>query len=144
MTTLYEGLCHCRAIGFAYRTSLAPSAWTIRACQCSFCRMHAALSSSDPRGTLEFKEHGAGALQRYRFGQKTADFLLCRECGGYIGATMCSASRSFGIINARILESRMIQLPEAVSMDYENEAPAQRLARRESRWTPIVAGASRF
>jgi hypothetical protein len=135
---LHEGLCHCRAIGFAYRTNLAPSAWVIRACQCTFCRMHAALSTSDPAGSLEFKEHAANALHRYQFGRKTADFLVCRDCGAYIGATMQSGGRGFGIINVRVLQSPKSQLPEAVPMEYENEASAERLARRESRWTPIA------
>jgi hypothetical protein len=44
-----------------------------------------------------------GALDRYRFGSKTADFLLCRDCGVYLGAVMQSARGGFGIINARVL-----------------------------------------
>src|SRR5688572_16101991 len=89
---LHEGHCHCRAIGFRYRTALAPKDWVIRACQCSFCRAHAALSTSDPAGTLEFMEYAAAA-HRYQFGLKTADFLLCGNCGTYVGA-MTRAGRT--------------------------------------------------
>jgi hypothetical protein len=110
----------------------------IRACQCSFCRTHAGLSTSDPAGSLEFVERVPPALQRYRFGRGTADFLLCRTCGAYIGAMMRSESKGFGIINVRVLHSLLEHLPAALPMEYENEELAERLARRESRWTPIV------
>jgi hypothetical protein len=135
----HDGACHCRAIGFVYRTSLAPEVWPIRACQCTFCRIHAALSTSDPRGSLRFNEHVPGALNRYHFGRKTADFLVCRHCGGYVGAMMGSGSQAYGIINVRVLHSLLDRLPDAQPMVYEDEGLAMRLARRESRWTPIAS-----
>jgi hypothetical protein len=137
---MHEGVCHCRAVGFVYRTALAPEEWLIRACQCTFCRTHAALSTSDPRGSLEFIEHVPGSLNRYRFGQWTADFLVCRNCGAYIGAMMQSGSKGFGIINVRVLHSLVDRLSAAQPMNYENEGPAERIARRASRWTPIPVG----
>jgi hypothetical protein len=133
----YEGACHCRAIGFRYRTALVPRDWVIRACQCTFCRAHAALSTSDPAGRLEFVEHAPAALQRYQFGQRTADFLLCRSCGVYVGATMRSPNGGFGIINVRVLLALAGQLPEPKPMTYEAEGPGDRAARRERRWTPL-------
>lgn len=135
----HDGACHCRAIGFVYRTSLAPEVWPIRACQCTFCRIHAALSTSDSRGSLRFYEHVPGALNRYHFGRKTADFLVCRHCGAYVGAMMGSGSQAFGIINVRVLHSLLDRLPDAQPMVYEDEGPAMRLARREGRWTPIAS-----
>jgi hypothetical protein len=137
---LYEGLCHCRAIGFRYRTALSPKDWIIRACQCSFCRTHAALSTSDPAGSLQFLEHAASALHRYQFGLKTADFLLCSNCGAYVGAITRSGSKQLGVLNVRVLDSLSQQLPEAVPMSYETEGVAERFARRQERWTPIVIG----
>ena len=79
--------------------------------------MHAALSTSDPAGSLEFVEHVRGALHRYQFGRRTADFLLCRTCGVYIGAVLQSGPKSFGIINVRVLHSLLEQLPDAVADD---------------------------
>jgi hypothetical protein len=136
---LHEGACHCRAIGFLYRTALVPKDWTIRACQCTFCRAHSALSASDPAGTLEFVERAPAALQRYQFGRKTADFLLCRNCGVYIGAATSSGGKRFGIVNVRVLHALVGQLPEPTPMIYETEALAERTARRESRWTPLTS-----
>jgi hypothetical protein len=136
----YEGPCHCRAVQFEYLTAMAPEAWPIRACQCTFCRSHGALSTSDPAGSLRFVERVPGALNRYQFGRKTADFLLCRDCGVYLGAVMRSAHGSFGIINVRVLHSLTERLQAPERMSYDNEELAERVARRESRWTPVAVG----
>lgn len=135
---LYEGSCHCQAIGFRYRTALAPKEWSIRACQCTFCRSHAGLSTSDSAGSLEFIEHVPGALHRYQFGHKTADFLICKQCGTYIGATMQRGDKRLGIINVRVLHSLADQFAQAVPVNFAGEATDERLTRRESRWTPLT------
>lgn len=136
----YEGTCHCRGVGLVYRTALAPADWPIRACQCTFCRSHGALTTSDPRGSLQFYERVPAALHRYQFGLKITDFLLCRDCGVYIGAMMQSENGSFGIINVRVLHFLRDELREAERVNYGNEDPAERRARRESRWIPITIG----
>lgn len=134
----YSGSCHCGSIGFSYRTSQPPAAWNVRACQCSFCRAHSTRTTSDPLGTIEFQEHQAGSLQRYRFGQRIADFLVCRSCGIYIGAEVETKAGRFGIININTLHPIPNALGPAVAIDYGSEAAAQRTARREARWSPIV------
>jgi len=135
----YEGTCHCGAIGIVYQTALKPAEWPIRACQCGFCTAHGALSASDPRGALKFVEHAPGKLRRYRFGHKTTDFLLCRNCGVYVGAVMESGGKRFGIVNARAIPSVSGQLSESEPMNYEGEDSAERSARREQRWTPMAS-----
>ncbi len=135
----YEGRCHCRAIGFVYHTALAPEEWPIRACQCTFCRVHAALTTSDPAGSLVFVEGKPEALNRYAFALKTADFLVCRNCGAYIGAMTPSGERRFGIINVRVLHPLADRLRSPERMNYENEGASGRQARRDLRWTPISA-----
>lgn len=135
--TSYAGGCHCGAIGFAYRTAIAPERWSVRACQCRFCRAHDALSSSDPQGGLEFREHEAGTLQCYRFGGRTADFLICGRCGVYIGARMQVDGRTFGIINVHALAPPPGGLPAPAPMSYEGEDAGARRDRRLTRWTPM-------
>jgi hypothetical protein len=136
----YEGACHCGATGFDYRTALEPEEWPVRACQCTFCRTHGALSTSDSLGTLKFFERTPAALNRYRFGLKTADFLICRHCGVYIGALLESPRGAFGIINVRALPALLERLKVAQPMEYESEGAADRTGRRESRWTPVGDG----
>jgi hypothetical protein len=135
---LYSGSCHCGAIGFSYRASQSPPAWRLRACQCAFCRAHAALTTSDPAGAITFHEHRSGMLQRYRFGLRTADFLLCRSCGVYIGAEIAGEAGRFGIINVNALRPLPPGLSAPVSMDYDAESIEQRVARRETRWSHVV------
>jgi hypothetical protein len=135
----YRGSCHCGALGFVYRTALELKDWPVRACQCTFCRAHGGLTTSDPEGSLVFIEHEPAMLHRYQFGKRITDFLICRRCGAYIGAAMPAAGKGFGVVNVRALPSVFGQLPKPQPMDYDNETRDGRVARREQRWTPLEA-----
>lgn len=137
--TEYLLRCHCGALSARYQTSTALEAWGVRACQCSFCRAHDALSVSDPGGSLEFRASQAEHLQRYRFGSGITEFLLCRACGVYIGACLASEHGRFGIINARALSPIPPDLPAPMPMDYGGESAGAKRARRSARWTPLTA-----
>ena len=134
----YDGTCHCGAIGFTYRSAVPPAAWAVRACQCRFCRAHDALSVSDPAATIAFRAAEPGMLQRYRFGLKTADFLLCRRCGTYIGAMIDTPRGRFGIVNTHALSDPAPALAAAEPMHYDGEDTAGRVERRENRWSPVT------
>jgi hypothetical protein len=134
----FEGDCHCGALGFAFQTSLPAAEWSVRACQCGFCRAHGARTTSDPSGRLAFRVKRREALQRYRFGLMTADFLLCRDCGIYLGAQIATARGAFGIINTLALEPQPAGLPAASEANYGAETAGERIARREQRWTPLM------
>ena len=135
----WTGSCHCGAIGFRYLSSVAPREWSVRACQCSFCRAHGAETTSDPSGEIEWRATDEAAVNRYRFGLETADFLLCRRCGAYAGAVIESPRGRFGIVNTRLLEPRPDGLPAAAPASYEGEDSTARIRRREQRWTPVTA-----
>ena len=137
MQTDFTGTCHCGAIGFIYRTALEPDRWSVRACQCSFCRAHDALSTSDPDGDLAFTASKPALLQKYRFGLKTADFLLCRECGVYIGALIETDGKAFGIINIHALQEPPAKLAPTAPIHYDDENTGGRVSRRTQRWTPV-------
>ena len=95
------------------------------------------MTTSDPTGRLAFHASEVESLQHYRFALKTADFLLCRRCGVYIGAQIETARGAFGIINARALTPVPEELPAAALADYGTESAHERLGRREKRWTPL-------
>ncbi len=135
----YPGHCHCGAIGFDYATGRDPADWSVRACQCRFCRMHDALSTSDPAGHLCFVHTDPEQLQRYRFALRTADFLLCRRCGVYIGAIIEVGDASYGIINTHALDSAPSDMAAVGAISYDDENVDGRVSRREQRWTPVVA-----
>jgi hypothetical protein len=135
----YPGSCHCGAIGFTYYTAHDPSAWPVRACQCSFCRSHQVLSTSDPSGRVELSLGDSEAFCRYRFGERTADFLICRNCGVYIGAVIETPRGQFGIVNLRAFLQLPAGLPEPTRMEYGTESRRERIARRELRWSPVTS-----
>jgi len=133
----YVGSCHCGAIGFRYDCDEPPAAWAIRACQCRFCRAHNALSASDPAASISFEAQEPEFLQRYRFGLMTADFLICRRCGVYIGAMIETPKGRFGIINTHALTDSPADLAAPLAMHYDSEAAPGRVARREERWSRV-------
>ena len=122
----------------SFGTGIEPPGWSIRACQCSFCRTHDALSTSDPAGQITFVASRPESLQKYRFGLRTADFLLCRECGVYVGAIIESAGRAFGIVNVHALQETPDDLAEVAAISYDAEDVGGRVARREERWTTVI------
>jgi hypothetical protein len=133
------GRCHCGNLEFRLETALAPSALPIRLCACTFCRRHGARTTSDPDGRLHLRVRASGDLVRYRFGLRTADFLLCAVCGVYVAAVMREGDRAWAIVNLNAAEDpeRFTQPPAA--FDYSQETPAERRTRRRARWTPLVA-----
>jgi hypothetical protein len=109
----------------------------MRACQCSFCLAHAAMATSDPSGLLTFIINEPSALQRYRFGLRTTDFLLCARCGIYVGAQIETERGVFGILNTRVLTPTPAGLRISTPANYDVEDVNRRIARRETVWTPM-------
>ena len=134
----YQGRCHCGALGFSFSTAIPPAEWSVRACQCDFCRAHGALSTSDPHGQIEFRASSPEHLTSYRFGLRTADFLICTGCGVYVGALTEIGGRAFGIINVRALHPMPAALPEPRAMTYDGETTGERAERRAERWSPAL------
>lgn len=67
----------------------------------------------------------------------TADFLLCRTCGVYIGAVIETGKGRFGIINTHALQPQPDDLPDPAPISYDTELADGRVARREQRWSPV-------
>jgi hypothetical protein len=133
--TELDGACHCGAIRVRFQSTLPVAQIQVRACQCSFCRTHGALSVSDPRGSLIYQITDREALVRYRFGLKLSDFLICARCGSYVGVFMEDPAGALGVLNLNVLKDRN-RFAAPTSMDYEGESVTERLQRRRERWTP--------
>jgi hypothetical protein len=134
--TTFRGQCHCGNIEILLTTALALDQLVLRACTCSFCRRHSARTTSDPNGQVEFIVHSDRELSRYRFGLKTADFLLCRKCGVYVGAVIAIDGRWCATLNVNIFDSELSLAREATPVNYEGETESVRVLRRQSHWTP--------
>ena len=135
--SVHRGRCHCGAVGFEYRTEKPVVEWSVRACQCGFCRKHGAAYTSDPAGSIRFVHEDAAALSRYRFGHRTADFIFCGRCGGYLGALTDEGGHELFVLNLRALDPQPEGLPDPQPMSYEGETAGDRHTRRAARWTPV-------
>jgi hypothetical protein len=98
--------------------------------------MHGARTTSDPVGHVEFEINEAASLRHYRFGQHTADFLLCGQCGGYLGAIVATQEGSFAVVNVNLLKPYLEDLSAPQPMCYDGESFDDRSRRRARRWTP--------
>jgi hypothetical protein len=140
-THQFAGGCHCGNLSYVFETSVPLETLGLRADQCSFCRAHAARNTSDPNGTMRIDVRDETKLNRYRFGLKTADFLVCRDCGVYIGALMEEDGRMWFTVNVntfRTLRDRLGDDMAAVPHDFDGEDIAGRIARRKKKWTPVA------
>ncbi len=134
----YAGACHCRNIEIRLESDLTPGELGVRADGCSFCVKHQAFYTSDPHGELHIDVVDASRSERYRFGTKTADFLLCRVCGVFVAA--CMQDPPLAVVNVNVLDARSAFSCRAAQVaDLDGESLEQRLARRRARWTPLLS-----
>ena len=129
-----RGGCHCGALTVEHETALGFDEIPLRECQCTFCRRHGAINTSDPAGHTRIVA-ARGALVRYRFALATADFFICGRCGVYVG---CVLDDAFASINTRVLDdaARLTQTPRPY--DWSGENADERRDRRRVRWTPAT------
>jgi hypothetical protein len=130
---IYRGACHCGAVSAEYETN-APV--RLRQDGCAFCSSRGVKSASDPNGRLEVAAHTT--LTRYRFGHKTADFLLCPHCGSYVATSMAGPRGPVGVINVVGLRIGELKDEPAELTSLDGESVEERRARRLSRWTPMT------
>ncbi|RUU10176.1 aldehyde-activating protein [Mesorhizobium sp. M7A.T.Ca.TU.009.01.3.2] len=133
--TVHTGGCHCGNIRLEFSTELEPPQTEVRACQCSFCIRHGSRAVADPNGRLVISVKDQTQLQRYQFGLRTADYLICRQCGVYVAAIARDDARAIVIINA--LDDRERFNREPVRVDFDAESRAQRQDRRRTHWMPV-------
>ena len=138
MMQAYHGGCHCGALRVTFETALEPSAIQRRACQCSFCRSHGGVTMSDHDGAMRI-DAKADALVRYRFGLKTADFLICKNCGVYVAAVYLDGDDGWAIVNSNAMHERDAFSAPIDKITYDGENPGSRGARRKTKWTPLLA-----
>jgi len=114
----------------------------LRACGCSFCRAHNTRTTSDPNGAAEIDAADWGLVQFYRFGTGTAEFVICRRCGVYIGAIgdcgVDGKPSMRAVINTNCLDDRAAFTATPAPTDHDGENTGDRLARRAANWTPAT------
>lgn len=99
-----RGSCHCGAIRVELELPRAPAAYAPRACDCSFCRKHAAAYVSDSAGRLHIELRDPAALGRYRQGNALAEFLFCKTCGVLVGVAYAEGAGLYATVNERVID----------------------------------------
>ena len=131
---VHPGRCHCGALFLAFETSrpLRP-----RACQCTFCRKHAARTVSDPEGRATLRLAVPLEDASYRFASRQAAYLICPRCGVYIGAIIATPEGSFATLNLNAFGDPLPGLA-AEPVSYDGQTAAGKLERRLRLWTPAT------
>lgn len=134
----FTGACHCGGVRIRGTWPGDLADITKRRCGCSFCVKHGGAWTSHPEARMAVTIADADAVERYRFGTATADFLVCRTCGAVPAVLSDIDGRTFGIFNVNCLDLPAgTDLAEAAT-DFEGEATDDRLARRQRNWIPDV------
>jgi hypothetical protein len=134
----HQGGCHCGNLRIQVRLTKPPADMLVRSCACSFCRSHGTRTVSDPQGQADLWATDWSLLEKYRFGSRTADYLLCRRCGVYLGAICDTPAGRRSVINTLCLHERAAFDQDPARPDYDGEAVEARMARREVNWMPLV------
>jgi hypothetical protein len=132
---IFTGGCHCGALRVRFQTDRPPAELPLRECACAFCRRHAATTATDTEGRLEIKIVDVSEAVRYRFGERTADFLICGRCGVYVAAVMATKAGAVSTLNVNVLDNRPAFTQEPQRVDYGAESVGQKMRRRAERWT---------
>ena len=135
---LHSGGCHCGNIDVQLHLPRSPEQLPLRSCACSFCRSHGTRTVSDRDGRVEITASDWSRVQRYRFGSRTADYLLCRCCGVYVGAVCETSSGLRAVVNVNCLDDRVAFTQSPTAPDYDGETTDARLDRRSINWMPAV------
>jgi hypothetical protein len=139
---VYVGACHCGTFRVALQTSCPAAELALHQCTCTFCRKHGATTVTDRDGRLQIHIVDVGEAVRYRFGPRTADFLVCGRCGVYVAAVLATEAGTVSTLNVNVLDARDAFVQTPAPVDYDDETPQQRRRRRAERWTltTIVVG----
>ena len=141
--TTFSGRCHCSNLQIVFETGFTFANLPLRACQCSFCRAHGAVTAADPKGRVTLTVTDSAQILHYRFGLGITDFLVCARCGVFMAAVMEIDGALYASINTNVLTVRaQLQiLPQPV--DYTGETAEKRRARRKKHWTPVAFDGTR-
>lgn len=132
-----RGGCHCGSIAYSFETDRDTASLIPRACQCTFCTKHGAAYISDPKGRFTLNLVNRDEVSYYRFGQKTADLVICRRCGVLTNALSETDGSLQAVVNMRSLIDWKFDGP-AIETDTDDESPEERSGRRAQSWIGSV------
>ncbi len=135
----FKGGCHCGGIRFEITTTKKLNPLSPRQCGCTFCQRHGVFGVSDPGGKLCVKISNSDNVNRYQFGHKTAEFLICKVCGVAPVVLSIIDDHLYSVLNGRSLDQPWpFDVSNIPQMDFGDEIPGERLERRKKNWIADV------
>jgi hypothetical protein len=64
---------------------------------------------------------------------------VCRQCGVYLAAVLTTGDCSYATININTFDFKKDFTQEPIVVTYDGETGAERIARRKTNWTPVLA-----
>ena len=136
--TTIDGSCHCKNIRFAFRWPDSEPDIPVRRCGCTFCQKHGGAWTSHRDSDLTIAIDSESLVSKYRFGTKTADFVICSVCG-VTPLVLCEIDGTlYSVVNVNTFEDAdRISFSSSVT-DFDGEDTGGRLERRKRNWIPQV------
>ena len=133
-----HGQCHCGNIVYTLDWEPDPTEIPARACDCTFCTKHGAVWTSNPGGALSVTVRDPKLVNRYAFGTHTADFHVCRDCGGVPLVTCTVEGNVYAVVNVNTFDNVDPNLLQHRPASFSEEDVASKLSRRSANWIANV------
>lgn len=136
---MIKGGCHCGNIRWRFEPSRPFDELPVRRCTCAFCAKHGAFYTSDPAGRLAVEIRNSGEVGVYRFGTRTIEPQICRQCGVMPLILARIDGRLYGVVNLAAAEDIQVA-PERIQQEanFESQSREERIARRRRTWIADV------
>lgn len=136
--TAIEGSCHCGNIRWRLEPSRPVDELPVRRCTCAFCAKHGAFYTSDPAGRLAVEIRDPGMVSDYRFGTRTTEPQICRQCGVMPVILTHIDGNLYGVVNLATAEGMQAAPGRVQDVNFEDQSREERIARRRRTWIADV------
>jgi len=135
---VFHSSCHCGNLQAEMETRLRAEELTVRSCQCSFCTRHRSRNVADKDGRVRIRVADPELLSRYQWNLRSAEFLVCKRCGNYLGCAMRAGDGWVASLNTNLFAEAGQFTQRALEVNYDAETLEQRRRRREENWTLAI------
>ena len=129
-----EGSCHCGNIRFVLQWPALQASVPVRKCGCDFCTRHGGAWTSHPESQLNVEASDPSTVSAYRFGTRTADFIVCTACGVVPLVLSLIEDTVYAVVNVNTFENVDSLTLSISSTDFDGEDRESRLDRRQRNW----------
>jgi hypothetical protein len=131
---IISGSCHCGTIAYQLETDFKLEDLPVRICTCDFCTKSGNRYISDAKAHLVIF-WDEPKVNRYQFGTKTADFIICKQCGTMPFVLSKIDGHYYAVVNINtITEQNQSDQKDFSRLNYDEELIKDRLNRRRKNW----------